>query len=122
MRRLGYDEEERDRAGNVIGWMRGTGGGSSVMLNSHLDHVDVGDHARWPYPPFGAEIHDGAIWGRGASDVKGPFALQVLAPAILRQAGITLAGDVAVTGVVMEEIGGVGAVLGAPPDGCRDQW
>lgn len=110
MRALGYDEVSVDAAGNVIGRFKGTGAGPSLMLNSHLDHVDVGDHSVWPFGPFSAHIEDGEIWGRGASDVKGPFAVQVYAAAILRAAGVQLEGDVYTVGTVMEEIGGVGAL------------
>ncbi len=108
MTRLGYADAWVDAAGNVVGVIRG-GGGRSVMLNTHLDHVDAGDPARWPVPPFEGRVQDGAVWGRGAMDIKGPLACQVYAPAVLRQAGVTPPGDVYVTAVVMEEVGGLGA-------------
>ena len=44
MRELGYDEVKIERAGSVVGLMKGTGGGKSVMLNCHLDVVDEGPH------------------------------------------------------------------------------
>ncbi len=105
---LGYDDVQVDAAGNVVGCVRG-GGGPSLMLNTHLDHVDAGSPERWPVPPFSGAAQDGAIWGRGAMDIKGPLACQVYAPAVLRAAGITPPGDLYVTAVVMEEVGGVGA-------------
>jgi putative selenium metabolism hydrolase len=104
---LGYDEVWIDGVGNVIGLMRG-GKGPSVMLNCHLDQVDPGDEQQWPFPPYSGTIHDGCIWGRGASDTKGALAPQVYAPAALRQAGLPLPGDVVVTGVVQEEVNGLG--------------
>jgi len=108
MESLGYDDVWTDEAGNVVGCVRGAGG-ASLMLNTHLDHVAAGNPDRWPVPPFGGEVKDGAVWGRGAMDIKGPLACQVHAPAVLRRAGIPPAGDVYVTAVVMEEVGGVGA-------------
>ncbi|MDZ4702124.1 MAG: hypothetical protein SH809_20605, partial [Rhodothermales bacterium] len=63
MERLGYDEVGIDEAGNVIGKIAGRGAAPAMMLNTHLDHVDVGDPDRWPHPPFGGEIHDGRVWG-----------------------------------------------------------
>jgi succinyl-diaminopimelate desuccinylase len=45
----------------------------------HLDVVPVGDAAAWRYPPFGAEIHDGFLYGRGAEDMKGAIACFVAA-------------------------------------------
>ncbi|MBQ7816231.1 MAG: hypothetical protein IJ339_02585, partial [Oscillospiraceae bacterium] len=47
MRILGYDEVVTDRWGNVFGVMHGTGGGSSVTLNCHLDVVYESDHSKW---------------------------------------------------------------------------
>ncbi len=110
MRRLGYDRVDTDAAGNVIGMVRG-GTGPSLMLNTHLDHVDAGDPERWASPPFEGAVIDDAVWGRGAMDIKGPLACQVYAPAVLRVAGITPPGDLYVTATVMEEVGGIGAAL-----------
>lgn len=110
MREFGYDEVRLDRAGSVIGLMRGTGGGKSVMLNCHLDVVDEGPHDRWKYPPFGGEIAEGAIWGRGASDTKGTFALYLHAPYILQRENMMPRGDIYVVGVVHEEDAGFGAM------------
>src|SRR4051794_3969391 len=55
---------------NVVGKHRGIGGGNSLILNAHIDVVDAGDSARWTYPPFAAEIHNGKLYGRGACDMK----------------------------------------------------
>lgn len=109
MEELGYDEVTVDEAGNVIGLVRGAGDAPSTMFNTHLDHVDAGDPDDWPHPPFGGEIHDGALWGRGAVDIKGPLAAQVHGVAQLIAEGDRPPGDVYVTGVVQEEIGGLGA-------------
>ncbi|MCW5850388.1 MAG: M20/M25/M40 family metallo-hydrolase [Anaerolineae bacterium] len=111
MERLGYDEVRVDQAGNVVGTMRGAGDGSSLLLNTHMDHVAVGDPARWPHRPFGAEIHDDAIWGRATVDIKGPLAAQVYAVAALKQAGYRFPADVHVAAVVMEEVGGLGTIM-----------
>ena len=107
MQGLGYDEVVTDQVGNVIGTIRGRGQAPAMMLNSHLDHVDVGDQSRWPHPPFGGEIHEGRVCGRGAMDIKGPLAAQVygVVPLLEEQP----AGDVHVTVVVQEEVGGLGA-------------
>lgn len=106
--RLGYDQVWRDEIGNVIGLMRGAGDSKSLMLNSHLDQVDVGNERQWPYPPLNAVIANDFIWGRGACDNKGPLAVQVYAPAMARKAGLNIARDVYVTAVVLEESGGWG--------------
>jgi succinyl-diaminopimelate desuccinylase len=107
MRKLGYDHVVADDVGNVIGTIKGRGEAPAMMLNSHLDHVDVGDESRWPRPPFGAEIHGDRVWGRGAMDIKGPLAAQIYGVTPLLQD--KPAGDVHVTAVVQEEVGGLGA-------------
>ena len=108
MQGLGYHDVRIDEAGNVLARIPG-GDGPDLMFNTHLDHVDVGDHDRWPHPPYGGEIHEERVWGRGAVDIKGPLAAQVHGVARLLRGGEPPAGDVWVTAVVQEEIGGVGA-------------
>jgi succinyl-diaminopimelate desuccinylase len=107
MERLHYDRVWTDEVGNVIGLMKG-GPGRSLMFNGHMDHVDPGPADRWPHPPYAAHTDDIWLWGRGASDMKAPLALQVYALGLLRQAGAALPGDCYVAGVVFEEIGGLG--------------
>jgi putative selenium metabolism hydrolase len=109
MERLGYDEVRVDEAGNLIGLIRGRGEAPAVMFNTHLDHVDVGDHNRWPHPPFGGEIHHGKVWGRGAMDIKGPLVAQVFGVGQIASENLRPPGDVYVTGTVQEEVGGLGA-------------
>src|SRR5262245_33078591 len=52
----------------------GDGGGPRLAWNGHLDVVPVGDPETWEYPPFGGEIVDGRLIGRGAADMKGAIA------------------------------------------------
>ena len=111
MKSLGYDEVEVDKYGSVFGTVKGTGGGSSVMLNCHLDVVDEGDHDNWEYPPYSGAIAEGKVWGRGASDTKGTMAIQLYIPIMLKRAGLLPKGDVVVAGVVAEEIAGFGAMM-----------
>jgi putative selenium metabolism hydrolase len=108
MQRLAYDKVWIDQAGNVVGRIAGSSG-PSTMLNGHMDHVDAGDPADWLHPPFGGEIHDAALWGRGAADMKGSLAAMVHAGGVIKRLGTPLAGDLYVSGVVQEEVGGLGA-------------
>jgi len=103
MKELGYDEVFRDGIGNVVGVVRGTGGGKSIMLNSHMDHVDPGDPSNWRFEPYSGKIADGYIHGRAASDVKTGLSVQIFTPLILKKLGIRLKGDLIFTGVVQEE-------------------
>lgn len=106
---LGYSDVHVDAVGNVLGRVPGSGNAPAVLFNTHLDHVDVGDHDRWPHPPYGGEIHDDKVWGRGAVDIKGPLAAQVYGVGRLLQDTAAPSADLWVTAVVQEEIGGVGA-------------
>ncbi|NOR84389.1 MAG: M20/M25/M40 family metallo-hydrolase [Ardenticatenales bacterium] len=108
MKRLDYDQVWTDDWGNVIGLLRGRNEGSSIMFNGHMDHVDPGNPADWPYPPLGGEIHDGHMWGRGTTDMKGALAAMVHAVGLLARAGIRPPGDLYVAAVVQEEVGGLG--------------
>ena len=102
---LGFDDVRRDAAGNVIGRIRGTGGGPTVLLNAHLDVVAEGDPNEWEHPPFAGVIADDHLHGRGAMDIKGPLALMTHAAAVT---GGRLPGDVLVAHTVFEERGGLG--------------
>jgi putative selenium metabolism hydrolase len=106
MQQLGFDDVWIDDTGNVIGRVRGTAREPAVMLSSHLDAVDVGEESAWEYPPFGADVADGFLHGRGAMDIKGPLALQTHAAATFLQK--RPAADVYVAHTVLEERGGLG--------------
>ena len=58
------------QADNRVGWIEYGEGDEMVGVLGHVDVVPEGDG--WTYPPFGAEIHDGILWGRGCLDDKGP--------------------------------------------------
>lgn len=106
MNALGFHDVHTDDAGNVIGRAPGRGEKPPVMLNAHLDVVDVGDADTWEHPPFRADVAGGFLHGRGAMDIKGPLALQTYAAAhYLANPG---AGDVIVAHTVLEERGGWG--------------
>ena len=114
LRRLGYDEVWRDAAGNVFGRVHGRDRYlPALVLNTHLDHVDPGDPALWPTPPFAAEIRHGRLIGRGACDIKGPLAVQAYSPVALLRAGERPLRDMVFCGVVQEEVGGAGAIYWA---------
>jgi len=113
MERLGYDEVWIDEAGNVVGRIAGGATGvspaPSLMFNGHIDHVDAGDPAHWAHPPFGGEIHGGELWGRASVDMKAALAAMVYAGGVIKRLGVKPPGEVYVSGVVQEEVGGLGA-------------
>ena len=82
------------------------GNGPSLLYMSHIDVVPVEDESQWTYPPFGAEIHDGRIWGRGAADMKGTVAAETMAMILLKRAGVQLNGKLKLAVCADEESGG----------------
>ncbi len=93
---------------NVVGSRRGEGPGPVVHLNGHFDVVPAGEG--WTVDPFGGEVRDGKVWGRGTSDMKAGIAAAVYAAEAIRRAGITLPGAIEISGTVDEESGGFAGV------------
>jgi len=90
---------------NVLGFLRGSVGTPSLMLNGHMDTVPVGVMAG---DPFDAEVRGGKVYGRGAVDMKGGLASMLLAAKSVKEAGVKLAGDLVIAAVVDEEARGWG--------------
>lgn len=82
--------------------------GFRVVLNGHVDVVPVGQLSGWDFDPFGAEMHDGKIFGRGASDMKCGLAVLLFTMKMLNQSGAELKGDIRLHMVCDEEIAGSG--------------
>ena len=101
MQAVGFDEVRIDPFGNVLG--RIGSGRRVIAFDAHVDTVAVGDSAQWKVDPFGAELQDGIIYGRGASDQKGGMAALVYAGALLKK--LALEGDFTawMVGSVLEE-------------------
>ncbi|HXJ48397.1 MAG TPA: ArgE/DapE family deacylase [Candidatus Acidoferrum sp.] len=87
---------------SVVGVVRGSGGGRSLMLNAHMDTVGAGG-MKDPFTPL---VRDERVHGRGALDMKGSLAAIMIAAGKVRQLG--LAGDVIVTAVADEEVASLG--------------
>ncbi len=95
---------------NVVGRWPGIGSGRSLILNGHIDTVTIEPQAAWRRDPFGADIEDGYLFGRGTSDMKGGLVAALMAMTCLKEAGVTLAGDVILQSVVNEEHSGNGTL------------
>ena len=91
---------------NVIARWEGASDGRTLGYCSHIDVVPAGDPSLWAVDPYGAEIRDGAMFGRGTSDAKGPIAAALEAVAILKESGFEPAGNLELQLVSDEESGG----------------
>jgi len=76
-----------------------------LVVNGHLDVVPI-NAADWTVDPFGADVTDGRVWGRGTADMKGGIAAAIEAVAALRRSGREPAWDLVFHLVADEERGG----------------
>jgi len=89
---------------NVLGLRRGRSARPALHLNGHIDVVPPGDG--WTVDPFGGEIRDGWLYGRGSADMKAGIAAAVFAAEAVRRSGVSLRGTLEISGTVDEESGG----------------
>ncbi len=101
------DDSQRPKI-NVLGRRRGREARPALHLNGHFDVVPPGEG--WTVDPFGGEIRDGYLYGRGSADMKAGLAAAVFAAEAVRRAGIGLRGTVEISGTVDEESGGLAGV------------
>lgn len=80
---LGYENVHTDQLGNVTGIRTGAHPGPCVLVDAHMDVMPVHEPEAWSINPVGGEIHDGKLWGRGSTDIKGGLAAAVYALADL---------------------------------------
>ncbi len=111
MRGLGIEAEVlpiTETRGNLLARARGSGARAALVLCGHLDVVPPGA-APWARDPFGGEVADGRLHGRGSCDMKGGVAAIIAAAAALAAGGRRLAGDLVIALTAGEE----GEALGA---------
>jgi acetylornithine deacetylase/succinyl-diaminopimelate desuccinylase-like protein len=96
---------------NLVARIPGRGDGPTLLFLSHTDVV-LADAAEWSADPFGGELRDGSVWGRGALDMKGQVAASAVALASLAREGFEPAGDLIFAATADEEVG----------DGFGAQW
>ena len=95
---------------NVVGTIRGHGGGRSLILNAHVDVVDPGPAEAWTHDPWSGAVAAGELYGRGAVDDKAGLAAMLFAARCLRELGLSFDGDIFLESVVDEEWGGGGTL------------
>jgi putative selenium metabolism hydrolase len=100
----GFDSATIDRYGSVLGTIQGNRKGKSILLDGHIDTVDISNPSQWTHAPYEAEIVDGKIFGRGTSDMKGSVAAMILAAAFYAEdTKRDFAGTISVSCTVHEE-------------------
>lgn len=102
---------------DLVARLKGNGSKKALILTHHMDVVHV-DRARWTVEPFGAEIKDGYLYGRGSLDMKTSGILQLAALIRLKREGTPLSRDVVFIGTADEEVeaAGMQALVKARPE------
>lgn len=96
----------------------------ALMVSAHVDVVPA-DAASWTHPPFGAEIHDGYLWGRGAIDMKHMVVYGLMSCLLLKRLGRPLKRDLVFAAVADEEAGmahGSRWLVEQHPDAIAGRW
>jgi acetylornithine deacetylase len=115
MRKLGMDVQmmtvehptEKGKATRqALGWLRGSGGGPTLMFNGHTD-VNV-TMPGWTVDPHEGKFEDGWVWGLGAQDDKGGMAAALVAIEAIAKSGVRLKGDLLYAPVATHKLGGTG--------------
>jgi succinyl-diaminopimelate desuccinylase len=94
---------------NVLASIGAPADGPTLLLEGHTDVVTEGDAGEWRHPPFGGDLVDGRIYGRGSADMKSGLAAAMIAAAAIRRSGARLGGRLVVGALVDEEGDMIGA-------------
>lgn len=90
---------------NLVARLEGDGRAPALLVQGHVDVVTT-ENQSWARPPFGGDLVDGWVWGRGALDMKGGVAMMLSALLRAKHEGLSLPGDVVLAVVSDEEAGG----------------
>jgi putative selenium metabolism hydrolase len=101
MQELGFDSVDHDVIGNVVGTVGH--GPLEVVLDAHLDTMNVGDVRAWDFDPFLGRIDEDHVYGLGASNSKGALAAMIYGAHVFKEAGALEGVTLRVVGSVMEE-------------------
>ena len=104
-------DRNTDKAlGLVATWQREAASSSDkrLIFNGHIDVVPEGDHSNWQHDPWGAELVEGRIYGRGACDMKGGLMAALYAVKAIKDSAHPIHGSLMIQSVIGEEDGGIG--------------
>lgn len=96
----------QDQMPNFVARIQGQGKGKRLVLNGHIDTYPVGERATWSRDPFGGDIEDGKIFGRGVSDMKAGDTASIMTFFYLAENRNRMKGELTLTLVSDEETGG----------------
>ncbi len=92
--------------GNLAARLPGSKGSPRLLYMAHTDVVPVENEGDWLFPAFSGMLHNGRVYGRGAHDMKGTLAAEIMAMLLLKRAGVSLSGDLMLAACADEEAGG----------------
>ena len=106
-------DRSKHEAIGLVGMWQGTPGrhistSKRLVFNGHIDVVPEGDHANWQHDPWGAELVDGRIYGRGACDMKSGLMAALYAIKAIIDTAMPIDGSLMIQSVIGEEDGGIG--------------
>jgi acetylornithine deacetylase/succinyl-diaminopimelate desuccinylase-like protein len=110
--------------GSVLARVKGNGQAGPLVLLSHLDVVSV-EPDKWLHDPFGGEVLDGYVWGRGTLDCKGLTVIELMALLAVVERGLPLKRDIIFCATADEEVGGkmgAGWVVENRPEVASAEW
>ena len=99
-----HPPEQPERC-NVVARIPGRGDAPPLLLQGHIDVVGIHGQ-RWDRDPFGGQIAEGCVWGRGAVDMKGGLSMMLHALLQARYSDKPPPGDIILAAVADEEMGG----------------
>ena len=110
--------------GNLVARLKGDGTLPPILLFGHVDVVPA-EADKWQRPPFSGDLHDGIVWGRGATDMKQMVAMEMTTLMKLKREGANLKRDVIFMANADEETGGLmgaGFMVQNHPDLIRAEY
>lgn len=101
---FGFSDIHVDKYGSITACLKGNRPGKTILMDAHIDTVEVTDADQWKFDPFDGTTHQGRIYGRGASDMKGALAAMIVGAAMFRdQTQGDFSGTIIISGTVHEE-------------------
>jgi acetylornithine deacetylase len=104
---------------NVVGTLKGSDPSPSLILNGHVDVVSPEPLDQWTFDPWGGEVKDGRLYGRGTVDMKAGVVANLFALKAILDSGVRPKGSVMLQSVIEEEAGGSGGTLACFMRGYR---